>query len=212
MIVILKNLITYLFIVLLLIACSPTSEKFQSDADIIRLKHLEYYGNLLIEYHAKTGTYPFIGEVDVPAYVFVASPEQKDGIKGGPPYAHKTADFKYLVDEFESVLGREVKEYYDPQHEPDSKPNFYIYMVEGETYNFAVHTHQTFSFSNLISEGYNKVEITNNAKGSPHLVDPNELFANVRFREAVSKKVSKPQFFSSRENKNLHATRETKQD
>lgn len=197
-------------VAMVLVACSPTSTSFQNDADVIRLKHLEYYGNLLIEYHAKTGTYPFMGEVDVPAYVFVASPQQKDDIKGGPPYAHKTADFKYLVEEFKSVLGRDIKEYYDPQYEPDSKPNFYIYMVDGETYNFAVHTHQAFSFSNLIAKGYNKIEITNNTNGSPHFVEPKKLFSSEEFKIASSKKISKPDFFSAREIQSLHATQKFK--
>lgn len=82
--------------VMFLTACSLTSSDFQSDADILRLQHLEYYGTLLTEYHSKTGTYPFVGEIDVPAYIFVASPEQVDDIQGGPPHAHKTAEFKYL--------------------------------------------------------------------------------------------------------------------
>jgi len=198
------------FIIIALTACSPTSSKFQKDADIIRLKHLEYYGNLLREYHTKTGTYPFIGEVNVPAYVFVASPEQTDDVKGGPPYAHKTADFRYLVEEFENVLGRHINEYYDPQYEPDSKPNFYIYMVDGQTYNFAIHTHEAFSFSNPVAKGYNKIEITNNTNGRSHLVEAEKLFASEEFRVAVAKELSKPAFFSSRENKYIHATKNDK--
>ena len=193
--------------VIALTACSPTSKPFQKDADIVRLQHLEYYGNLLNEYHTKTGTYPFIGEVSVPAYVFVASPEQTDDVKGGPPYAHKTAKFRYLVEEFERVLGRPIEEYYDPQYEPDSKPNFYIYMVDGETYNFAIHTHEAFSFSNPISKGYNKVEITNNTNGSPHLIEAEKLFESKDFRAAVSKQISKPDFFSLRESKFINATK-----
>lgn len=204
--------IMFAFIVLLAVGCSPSSKTFQADADIIRLKHLEYYGKLLTEYHAKTGTYPFVGEVDVPAYVFIASPEQKDDVKGGPPYAHKTADFKYLVEEFETVLGREIKEFYDPQYEPDSKPNFYIYMVEGETFYFAVHTHEAFSFSNPIGEGYNKIEITNNPSGASHLVSPKDLFASTEFRNAVSRDLKSPEFFTSRENKTLHATRDSRRN
>jgi len=192
-----------------LMGCSFSSSDFQSDADILRLQHLEYYGNLLTEYHEKTGTYPFLGEVDVPAYVFVASPQQTDNIQGGPPYAHKTATFKYLVEELETVLGRKIKEYYDPQYEPDSKPNFYIYMVDGGTYNFAIHTHEAFAFSTPVAKGYNKVEITNNTKGSPHLIKPEALFAREDFRLASSKQISKPAFFSSRENEFLHATKTT---
>ena len=212
MMIALKRVMTHALLGIFLAACSQTSDNFQTDADIIRLRHLEYYGNLLIEYHSETGTFPFMGETDVPAYVFIASPEQKDDIKGGPPHAHKTADFKYLVEEFENVLKIEVKEYYDPQYEPDLKPNFYIYMVDGETFYFAVHTHEAFSFSNPIGKGYNKIEITNNSSGSPHLVKPNELFTSAEFRDAVSQKISKPAFFTSRENKNLRATQNTKQD
>lgn len=192
---------------ILLSACGATSSSFQNDADIVRLQHLEYYGNLLIEYHEKTGTYPFIGELNVPAYVFVASPEQKDDIGGGPTYDHRVADFKFLVEEFESALGRDIKEYYDPQYEPDKKPNFYIYMVDGNTYNFAVHTNQNYVFSNAVSKGYNKIEITNNTNGSPHLVKPEDLFSSEAFREEVSKPISKPNFFLSRENEFLNATK-----
>ena len=198
--------LTLALTVISLTACSPTSSSFQNDADIVRLKHLEYYGNLLTEYHAKTDTYPFMGEVDMPVYVFVASPQQKDDIQGGPPYAHKTADFKFLVEEFESVLNREIDEYYDPQYEPDSKPNFYIYRVHGETYNFAVHTHEAFSFSNPVAKGYNKVEITNMTNGSPHRIEPETLFESEDFRIASSKHISKPAFFLSRENEYLRAT------
>ncbi|MEP3889240.1 MAG: hypothetical protein ABJN69_02165 [Hellea sp.] len=208
----LKRVIAHALLGIFLAACSPTSNSFQADADIIRLRHLEHYGKLLSEYHAQTGTYPFIGENDVPAYVFIASPEQKDDNKGGPPYAHKTADFRYLVEELESILKYDIKEYYDPQYEPDSKPNFYIYMVDGGTFNFAIHTHEAFPFSNPIGKGYNKIEITNNPNGAPHLVEPNLLFTDPAFRDAVSRTVSKPAFFTSRENKNLHATRNTKQD
>lgn len=190
-------------------ACSPAASNFQNDADIIRLNHIEYYGNLLMEYHEKTGTYPFIGKADVPIYVFVASPHQVDDIKGGPPYAHRTAEFKYLVEELRAVLGRDIKEYYDPQYEPDSKPNFYIYMVDGKTYNFAIHTHQAYPFSNPVADGYNKVEITNNPNGSPHLIEPQKLFAREDFRMASSKKISKPKFFSSREKETLYATQST---
>lgn len=59
-------------------------EKFQEDADIIRLRHLEYYGNLLLEYHDKAGKYPFIGVNDVPAYVHIATPMQKINCRAAP--------------------------------------------------------------------------------------------------------------------------------
>jgi hypothetical protein len=148
-----------------------------------------------------------MGKADIPTYIFVASPQQTDDIQGGPPYAHKIVDFKYLVTEFENVLGHDINEYYDPQYEPDSKPNFYIYMVDGDTYNFAVQTHQTYSFSNPVAQGYNKVEITNNTNGAAHLVKPGVLFTSDAFKAALSQKISKPSFFAAREQEYLQATK-----
>lgn len=191
---------------LFLIACTEAANDFQTDADIVRLNHLEYYGNLLVEYNQKTGSYPFSSDADVPLYIFVASPEQVDDIQGGPPYRHKVVEFKKLIEEFRTVLGKDIKEYYDPQFEPDRKPNFYIYMVDGGTYNFAIHTSQPFSFSNPVAPGYNKVEITNNKNGSPHLIYPKDLFSMEEFQKARSQKISKPEFFTSREDKYLYAT------
>ena len=190
-----------------LVACSGGYQDFQADADIIRLQHMEYYGKLFMEYHDKTGTYPLVGEVDVPGYVFVASPEQTDDISGGPSYEHVTADFRYLIEELEKGLGRPVAEYYDPQFEPDAKPNFYIYMVDGETFNFAVHTHEAFSFANAVAPGYNKVEITNNTNGAVHLITPQELFDNPEFRAAVDRPISKPAFFKEREERFICAVK-----
>ncbi|MEP6344027.1 MAG: hypothetical protein ABJ275_12005 [Maricaulaceae bacterium] len=186
---------------------SAALKNFQKDADIIRLKHLQYYGNLLIEYHEKTGTYPFMGAVDVPVYVYVASPQQVDDIQGGPPYAHKVARFKDLIREFEAVLGRDIKEYYDPQYEPDLKPNFYLYVVQRDVYFFAVHTSEAYAFSNSVSQGYNKTEITNAKNGPSHFIEPETLFSSAAFKRATSKTVSKPTFFEQREIEFLHATK-----
>lgn len=191
----------------LLAGCTAASEEFQQDADVLRLQHLEYYGNLLQEYKAQTGTYPLMGKANVPIYVHVASPQQVDDVQGAPPYAHKVIAFKEFIAEIEIVLGGNIEEYYDPQFEPDSKPNFYIYMVDGNTYNFAVHVHENFSFGNPVAKGYNKVEITNNTNGSSHLIKPEELFSSKEFNDAISRPLFKPEFFKDRENSFLHSTK-----
>lgn len=182
-------------------------EKFQEDADIIRLRHLEYYGNLLLEYHDKTGKYPFIGVNDVPAYVHIATPMQKKSIVGQPPYRHVTADFSHLVKELGRVLERDIEEYYDPQEVMTDRPNFYLYMVDGDGYYFAVHTHQSFSFANQVAPNYNKVEITNQKGDIAYLHNPRDLFKNEAFRAAVTKEPSRPKFFEYRANKFICATR-----
>jgi hypothetical protein len=37
---------------------------FQIGADVLRLRHLKYYGELIEEFHAKTGSYPLQGRHD----------------------------------------------------------------------------------------------------------------------------------------------------
>jgi len=191
-------------------ACGQSLAAFQKDADIVRLNHIEYYGNLLDEYYTKTQTYPLMGKADVPVYSFVASPEQLDDVRGGPPYEHLVVDFPAFINELERVLGRDIKEYYDPQYEPDSKPNFYIYMVDKDIFNFAIHTSQAYPFSNPVGPGYNKVEITNNTNGSRHLITSQDLFSMDAFREAKAQKIAKPDFFKAREVKFLTATKRKK--
>ncbi len=47
--------------------------EYQSDADIIRLQHFDYYAQLLEEYHQKTGYYLFQKDEEIQntkAYVF----------------------------------------------------------------------------------------------------------------------------------------------
>jgi len=128
----LQSLRPFLAVMLIpmVLACNSNSSTFQQDADIIRLKHLEYYGSLLKEYHSKTGKYPLVGKSIVPIYVFIASPKQVDDIQGGPPYAHKVVDFKDWVADVEATLGRPINEYYDPQYEPDIHQKVFLSVTQ----------------------------------------------------------------------------------
>ena len=49
-------------------------EKYQHDADIFRLRHIKYFGNLIEEFHQKTGAYPLQGKSKHPHYVHIAAP------------------------------------------------------------------------------------------------------------------------------------------
>ena len=191
----------------LLCACGQAASEFQKDADIVRLRHIQHYGNLITEYNRKSGTFPLMGETHLPTYVLIASPEQFDDIQERLPIEYRSLSFVHLVQELERVLGRQIDEYYDPQFEPDGKPNFYIYMTEGESYYLAVHTDEAFAFSNPISQGYNKVEISNTPDHAPHLLAPEVLFAREDFKAAIARPISKPGFFDSRDAQFLHATK-----
>ena len=62
---------------------------FQDDADIYRLRHIKYYGELIEEYKKKTGKIPFQGEASVPINVFIANSKQQSYIKDDNPSAHE---------------------------------------------------------------------------------------------------------------------------
>lgn len=201
------KLLTIILNLLILGACSATSTEFQKDADIIRLNHLEHYGNLIEAYHEKTGKYPFQDKFQVPVYVHVANNEQIEYTKQGPPGAHEIVLFKLFIQELETQLGHDINEYYDPQYAPDYKPNFYIYMITGNTYFFAIHVHQSFPFAKKIADHYYKVELSNHANKKNMAVDPQLLFSNPEFKVEKNKPISKEAFFREREEKYLHYTK-----
>lgn len=177
-------------------ACS--SDDFQSDADVYRLQDLEHYGTLIEAYKTKTGQYPLFDQVDdLPVYAVIASPEQVDDVQP-LPFAHVNISPAQFFDELEKGLGRPIEERYDPQFEPDKKPNFYIYTVGSDRYFFAVHVSQPFSFTQDIGPGYHKVEVSNRPGNDSYASMPEALFKAPGFLSAKNKSVSKPQLFDQR--------------
>ncbi len=115
-------------IILILKSIIPYSP-FQKDADIIRLQHLRYYGELLDKYYKKTGKYPFQGLKDIPIYIHIATKNQEKQITGKIPYAHEIYSFKKFIEEIEKTLSIKLERNYDPQKHGVYKPNYYIYGV-----------------------------------------------------------------------------------
>ena len=64
-------------ILISIFGCASMEKGYQDNADQIRLQHLRYYGDLLEEYHAKTGKFPFQEEYDIPVYITIANDFQK---------------------------------------------------------------------------------------------------------------------------------------
>ena len=186
-----------------------TLKSFQEDADVVRLKHLKYYADLLAEYHRKKGRYPFQERAtEMPVYVFVAHDHQRAG--GKPPYKHLVAPMRDWVLDLEAGLQRPVDEHYDPQFFGEGyKPNLYLYMVYQDTYFFAVHLYQDYPFAKHVSEHYNKLEISNKPNRQNQAVDPATLFASEAFVNAL-KAPYKADFFQEREAKYLHFTKQPK--
>lgn len=192
-------------------ACSgsDSASDFQSDADVYRLQDLEHYGTLIEAYYANTGQYPFFDQVtDRPVYAVIASPEQIDDVQP-LPFAHVNISPAQFFDEIEKGLGRPVDERYDPQFEPDKKPNFYIYNAGKDRYFFAVHVSQPFSFTQNISSGYHKIEISNRPGNDSYATTPKALFTDPEFVRGKNVKVLRPQLFDQRrlEFSNVHPTK-----
>ena len=178
---------------------NAVAEDFQKDADIVRLQHLKHYGDLIEEYHSKTGKYPFEGTAKVPVYVHIANDQQSPYAKNGPPTPHKLISNADFIAELEKGLGRTIKERYDPQFDRSGKPNWYIYMTSGDFYFFAVHLHQPHPFAKKIADNYYKVEISNVANENNNACSPKLLFESTEFKTATQKPLTKPGFFAVRE-------------
>ncbi len=56
-----ESIVKALFVCWLSTAATCTSEAFQTDADVYRLQHLQYYVALIEEYRAKSGRVPLEG-------------------------------------------------------------------------------------------------------------------------------------------------------
>ena len=135
-------------------------QAYQDDCDVVRLQHLSYYGNLIEEYKDKVGKYPFEGE-EQQVYAFIYNNNQKEYCVDTNPYSHIQKTPAEFFSELESGLGRKIDQLFDPQYVPSGRPVFYIYMIDGNQYFFAVHLSKKYPFSKKVASKYYKTEISN---------------------------------------------------
>lgn len=197
------------FLLLCLLGASKNSfHLFQSSADSLRLRHLKYYSDLIEKYYRIKGRYPFEnGDNKVPVYVFIANHDQQQFTRPGPPFAHQEIPVAVFIQELEQVLGQQVFEFYDPQRQPEKKPNFYQYMVRGATYSLTVYLHNTYSFSKQKTIGYNAVTVSNRSNIATQAILPRRLFHNREYKQVAARKVEYQPFFEEQKNKYLHDTK-----
>jgi len=180
---------------------------FQADANTRRLVHLKYYAELIEAYHAKTGRYPLQGRSSRRLNVFVSNPDQREQMerwtaRGDPDNPSDRAPFKDLIDELSRGLDRKIPEYYDPQRVATDRPNFYIYLVTGDAYFFAVHVSEPYPFAKPAGKGSFKVEVGSASQA----LRPETLFERPEFQAATARPLAKPEFFDGRDATYLHAT------
>ena len=180
-------------------ACSAY-EGFQTDADIVRLQHLYYWTNLIYTYKKETGKFPFEGESKHPLYVEIATPQQQQFLSPPPPPAVQRSMTEFVQKLATLEPTDQIHELYDPQYMPDAKPNFYIYMIDGDTFYLAVHTHRRYPFSKRIGPDYYKVEVSNEENLGVNLVlKPDTLFLSQAYQEVVKTPLQNPEFFAQRQ-------------
>ncbi|MCA9409086.1 MAG: hypothetical protein KC733_10380 [Candidatus Omnitrophica bacterium] len=90
---------------------------------------------------------------------------------------------------------------------PKDKPAFYVYMVTGDIYYFAVHISQYYGFAYRVGEHYYKVEITNNPVKDSRGFSLNELLENKFYKKVAEATPIKEDFFKDRASKFLNQTK-----
>ncbi len=172
-----------------------TSAEYQHDADIVRLNDVKLFGSYLQKYYKIAGHYPLQGASELPVYVHLATKEQEQFTKSGPGHSHTEISLETLIKEMGSVLKEEIIVPFDPQHRPANKPNFYIYMITGDTFYFAVHLHQSYSFTRKVDDYYHKLEISNKPDIGQNILKYDDLLKNKAFTKALEEKMIKPDYF-----------------
>ena len=198
-----KKYITIFIISLIAVntfAFQKMEEQYQHDADIYRLRHMKYYSELIIDYYRKTGKYPLQGESEYQHYVYIAAPHQQKYVRGGPPYKHTITDIESFRKILKTGLEKEIEFKFDPQKVPVTAPNFYIYMIQGDSFFFAVHLYNEYSFASTLDKHYNKLEITNKKSTNRGLWEIIDLLENSNFQVELNKQPHRTSWFNHLEN------------
>jgi hypothetical protein len=173
-------------------------DTYQADADIVRLRHFDYYAQLLTEYYEKAGKYPFQYEKEEQVYVFILTSFQERDFRDTNPYRHYTVNDKYFFEELSAVLGRNIYEKYDPQKvASDQRPNMYIYMVSGDNFYFAVHLYTGNPFTKNVARYYNKLELSNEDDIKNKFFTYETLRNDPQYQQLLNRTASKQDFFDA---------------
>ena len=175
-------------------------QAYQDDCDIIRLQHLIYYGQLIEEYKLKVRKYPFEGE-NQQVYAFIYNKNQKEYCNDTNPYSHIQKSPAEFFSELEKGLGHQIDQLFDPQYVPSGRPVFYIYMIDGEQYFFAVHLSKKYPFSKKIASKYYKTEISNISDEEYQFYRVEELEKNEAFQKITN--INFGGYFELRKNQHI---------
>jgi len=115
-------------------ACFENAEnRFQNDADLVRLEHLEYWTGVIDEYYLKIGLVKIATKQQM-RYLSSNGDKYDGRLDNNSSGFFKEYAVKDLVSEIEAVLGHEIDEKYDIQQVPTKSPVGYFYFVNTDGY------------------------------------------------------------------------------
>lgn len=176
-----------------------SEEELQTEIDITNMHHLKYYGELLQEYFLIKGSYPFQGSYDKPVMVHISAKEEDTFLD--PDY--ENISFKDFIQEIESVVERDVPEYYDPFSISDGSLRGYLYIMEGMHFTLKAHLSGSYGFK---EEEKNTLSISNLLIPYRKLFTVSYLKNSEEFTELLSRPLKMGENFSAFQTKNLYNT------
>ena len=178
-------------------------DKYQQDVDIVRMKHFDYYSNLLNRYFEKTHKYPFQDKAvqsGAPVYVFIMNDTQRSRFRDTNPNAHTEEKQENLFKEIETKLGIKIVPKYDPQNftGSDHRPVMYIYMVTKDEVFFAVHVYDPNKFTKKVANHYYKIELSNEDDNKYKFYTYKTLQADPDYQRLITQEPTKKEYFNKR--------------
>lgn len=175
-------------------------DEYQHDVDIIRMKHFDYYANLLDQYYQKTHKYPFQEKATQngsPVYVFIMNDTQRSRFRDTNPYAYTEEKQENLFKEIETKLGTKIEPKYDPQKiaSSDHRPTMYIYMITKNEVFFAVHLYNPNKFTKKVADHYYKIELSNGDDNKYKFYTYKTLQADSEYKRLIQQEPVKKEYF-----------------
>ena len=181
--------------------CASLKSAYQRDADLFRISHLIHYGELLREYHGKTGHYPFQDGSGSQASITFVTQEQRQYLQFAPEESD-THSMEQFRSELSRTLGRDIELKFDPQRVPTTMPLYYLYAIDDGHYFFAFHLYNDFAFTTNRGPGFNHIEITDSGFEHEGFWEYEELIRDLEFRQVASKIPGRAAWFLELEERN----------
>jgi len=160
-----------------------TNRDFQHDADIVRLKHISYLGDLIERFHDKTGNYPLSSDQE--KYVYFVSPSQEQYALDNKTFKKDQNPILEFKKELELKLEQDVIIPFDPQLVPVNKPAFYVYRVNESGYTLTAHLFEGKGISNKVKKYHYELNISSKTDKEKSIYTYDEIVSMAKFKKKI---------------------------